>query len=155
MAGLTDPMKIIPLAYSFVYRYPSGRAVTQEDVAESGTDTAIYVLTRQAGECNDRGLEPGDYYLTDIERKNLETVAAAYVHTILVINVGGHIDLVFLDEIDGIDAVVLFVQGGEEGGNALADVLSGRVNFSGKLADTLPMRYEDIPFGDEFGYLKT
>lgn len=153
IAGLTDPMKIIPLAHSFVYRFPSGRAITAEDVAESDTDTAIYVLMRQAGECNDRRLEQGDYYITDTERDNLQTVAAAYAHTILVINVGGHIDLAFLDEIDGIEAVVLFVQGGEEGGNALADVLSGKVNFSGKLADTVPMKYEDIPFGDEFSYL--
>lgn len=153
IAGLTDPMKIIPLAHSFVYRFPSGRAITAEDVAESNTETAIYVLMRQAGECNDRRLEQGDYYITNTERENLKTVAAAYAHTILVINVGGHIDLAFLDEIDGIDAVVLFVQGGEEGGNALADVLSGKVNFSGKLADTIPMKYEDIPFGNEFSYL--
>ena len=153
ITGLTDPMKIIPLAHSFVYRYPSGRAITQADVAESGTDTAIYVLMRQAGECNDRRLEKGDYYITDTERENLQTVAKAYAHTILVINVGGFIDMGFLDEIPGIDAVVLFVQGGEEGGNALADVLSGKVNFSGKLADTIPMKYEDIPFGDEFSYL--
>ncbi len=151
--GLTNPMQIIPLAHSFVYRYPSGRPVTQADIEKSGTDTAIYVLMRQAGECNDRKLEKGDYYLTDIERENLKILAQAYAHTILVINVGGHIDMAFMDEIPGIDAVVLFVQGGEEGGNALADVLSGKRNFSGKLADTIPMRYEDIPFGEEFSYL--
>lgn len=151
--GLTNPMQIIPLAHSFVYRYPSGRLVTREDVEKSGTDAAIYVLMRQAGECNDRKLEKGDYYLTDIERENLKVLTESYSHTILVINVGGHIDMGFLDEIPGIDAVVLFVQGGEEGGNALADVLSGKLNFSGKLADTIPMRYEDIPFGDEFSYL--
>ena len=151
--GLTNPMQIIPLAHSFVYRYPSGRPVTQADIKKSGTDTAIYVLMRQAGECNDRKLEKGDYYLTDIERENLQILAQAYAHTILVINVGGHIDMAFMDEIPGIDAAVLFVQGGEEGGNALADVLSGKSNFSGKLADTIPMRYEDIPFGGEFSYL--
>lgn len=151
--GLTNPMQIIPLAHSFVYRYPSGRPVTHADIEKSGTDTAIYVLMRQAGEGNDRKLEKGDYYLTDIERENLQILAQAYAHTILVINVGGHIDMAFMDEIPGIDAAVLFVQGGEEGGNALADVLSGKMNFSGKLADTIPMRYEDIPFGEEFSYL--
>ena len=151
--GQTDPMKIIPLAHSFVYRYPSGRLISQEDVAKSETDTAIYVLMRQAGEGNDRKLEKGDYYITDIERENLNILAASYEKVILIINVGGHIDMAFLDEIPGVDAVVLFVQGGEEGGNALADVLCGQVNFSGKLADTIPMRYEDIPFGEEFSYL--
>ena len=153
VAGLTNPMQIIPLAHSFVYRYPSGRLVDATDIAESDAETAIYVLTRQAGECNDRRLEAGDFYLTETERSNLEAVTAAYAHTVLIINVGGLIDLSFLDEIIGIDAVVLFAQGGEEGGNALADVLSGKVNFSGKLADTIPLRYEDIPFGDAFSYL--
>ena len=145
--------EIIVKAHSYVFRYPSGRLVTQADVDASDTDTALYVVMRQAGECNDRKLEKGDYYLTDIERKNLEFLAKAYAHTILIINVGGLIDLGFLDEIEGIDAVVQFVQGGEEGGNALADVLSGKVNFSGKLTDTIPMKYEDIPFGDKFSYL--
>ncbi|MCD8380091.1 MAG: glycoside hydrolase family 3 C-terminal domain-containing protein [Lachnospiraceae bacterium] len=151
--GLTNPMQIIPLAHSFVYRYPSGRLIDAQDIAESDTDTAVYVLMRQAGEGSDRKLEKGDYYITDTERANLITVAESYTHTILVINIGGTLDLGFLDEIPGIDAVVQFVQGGEEGGNALADVLSGRENFSGKLADTIPMHYEDIPFGDEFSYL--
>ena len=153
VAGLTNPMQIIPIAHSYVYRYPSGRAITAEDIAASNTDTAIYVLARQAGEGNDRKLEKGDYYITDMERENLKILAKSYPHVILVINVGGLIDFGFLDEIPGIGAVVQFVQGGEEGGNALADVLSGRVNFSGKLADTVPMCYEDIPFGDEFSHL--
>lgn len=153
VAGLTNPMEIIPLAHSYVYRYPSGRVVDRQDIEESGTDTALYVLMRQAGECNDRRLEPGDYYITDIERENLRILAEAYPHLILIINVGGLIDMGFLDEIEGIDGVVLFVQGGEEGGNALADVLSGKANFNGRLADTIPLHYEDIPSGDTFSYL--
>ena len=150
---LKDMPSIIVKAHSYVFRYPSGRLITEADVQASGTDTAVYVVMRQAGECNDRRLEKGDYYLTDVEHANLEFLAGAYAHTILVINVGGLIDMAFLDEIPGIDAVVQFVQGGEEGGNALADVLSGAVNFSGKLAATIPMRYADIPFGDTFSYL--
>lgn len=153
VAGLTNPMQIIPLAHRFVYRYPSGRAVTETDIAQSDTDSAVYVLTRQAGECNDRRLEKGDFLLTDIERKTIKTLAAGYARFILVLNVGGFIEMDFLDEIDGINAIVQFMQGGEEGGNALADVLTGKVNFSGKLADTVPMHYTDIPFGDEFSYL--
>lgn len=155
ISGLTNPMLIIPLAHSFVYRFPSGRVISQEDIAESGTDTAVYVLMRQAGEGNDRKLEAGDYYITDTERENLRIVTDAYAHVVLVVNVGGHIDLAFLDDLPGIDAVVLFIQGGEEGGNALADVLSGKVNFSGKLTDTIPLHYEDIPFGDQFSYLNS
>ncbi|MDO4285039.1 MAG: glycoside hydrolase family 3 C-terminal domain-containing protein [Eubacteriales bacterium] len=153
VAGMTDAWKIIPLAHSYVYRFPSGRLITEQDVQESRTDTAVYVLMRQAGEGNDRKLEEGDYYLTQTERENLRMVSQSYAHTILIVNVGGPMDLGILDELPGIDAVVLFAQGGMEGGNALADVLSGRVNFSGKLTDTLPLSYEDIPFGEEFSYL--
>ena len=153
IAGLTNPMEIFAITLKRVFRFPSGRPVTQADIAESRTDTAIYVLTRQAGEGKDRHLEAGDYYLTDVEKENLKLVASGYARTIVGVNVGGLMDFGFLDEIPGIDAVVLFSQGGEEGGNALADVLSGEVNFSGKLTDTVPMCYEDIPFGKEFGYL--
>lgn len=151
--GLVSPVDIISRTLKHVFRSPAGRQITQEDIAQSDTDTVLYVLTRQAGEGKDRRLEAGDYYLTDAEKENLKTVADGYAHTILVINVGGLVDFGFLDEISDIDAVVLFTQGGEEGGNAFADVLSGKVNFSGRLVDTVPLRYEDIPFGQEFGYL--
>ena len=151
--GLTDMPSIIVKAHSYVFQAPVGRGVTEEDVAASDTDTAIYVLTRQAGEGNDRRLEKGDYLITDLEREILTVLGKSYAHTIVVINVGGLVEMSFLDEIEGIDAVVMFVQGGEEGGNALADVLSGKVNFSGKLAVTIPVKYEDIPFGDKFSYL--
>lgn len=153
VAGLTDAWKIIPLAHSFVYRFPSGRIISDQDIRESDTDTAIYVLMRQAGEGNDRRLEEGDFYITEQERENLQILTKCYAHTILIVNIGGVLDFRFLDEIEGIDAVVFFAQGGMEGGNALADVLSGKRNFCGKLADTLPVAYEEIPFGEEFSYL--
>lgn len=135
------------------FMWPSGRSVSRQDIDDSATDTAIYVLARQAGEGKDRRLEKGDWYLTDTERKNLETVADAYANTILVINAGGQIDLAFLDEIKGINSVVFYAQGGMEGGNALADVLSGAHNFCGKLADTWAMKYEDIPYAMEYSHL--
>lgn len=153
IAAIQDPMQAIYMALSFIYQYPVGRLILDADVAASDTDTAIYVVMRQAGEGQDRKLEKGDFLLTDIERANLEFLAKAYAHTILVINIGGMIDLTFLDEIPGIHAVVFYVQGGLEGGNALADLLSGSHSFSGKLADTWPMRYEDVPVGELYSYL--
>lgn len=133
--------------------YPQGRAITDEDIEKSDTDTCIYVVTRQAGEGTDRKLDNGDHTLTKIERANLTKCAAAYETCIVVINVGSSFDVSFYKDIEGIDALLFFVQQGSEGGRALADILTGKVNPSGKLADTWAQKYEDIPFADEYSYL--
>ena len=72
---------------------------------------------------------------------------------ILVINVGGVFDLSVLDEIPEIRAVVYFAQQGMMGGQALADLLRGKVSPSAKTVDTWPRRYEDIPFAMDYSYL--
>ena len=135
------------------FQWPAGRRISSADISGSATDTAIYVLARQAGEGSDRKLEPGDWYLNEVERANLERITASYANTIVVINVGGQIDLSWMDEIHGINALVFFAQGGMAGGDALADVLSGRHNFCGKLADSWAKRYEDIPFAMDYSHL--
>jgi beta-glucosidase len=151
--GVRDIMAGMAIVHTFFYRYPAGRLISDADISASNTDTAIYVVMRQAGEGHDRRLEEGDFFLTGTERANIAKIAAAYKRAILVINVGGFIDLSFLDEISGINAVVFFSQGGMEGGNALADLLSGDFSFSGKLASTWPVKYADIPGGENFSYL--
>ena len=151
LVGMTNPAQIISTAHSYKYRYPSGRLVNEADVAASDTDTAIYVLMRQAGECTDRKPDKGDFQLTDIEVENLHFLAAHYTHVTLVINVGGLIDLTPVADLP--IAIVFMVQGGSEGGNALADVLSGKVNFCGRLADSWPMNYDQIPGGENFSSL--
>ena len=153
IAPIKNPMAQIPAAHSYKYLYPSGRAITAADVAASGTDTAVFVLMRQAGECTDRKNEKGDFQLTDLEVENLRFLAVNYRHVALIINVGGLVDLSVLDEVSGIGAVVYMAQGGSEGGNALADVLLGKCDFSGRLADSWPMRYAQIPDGENFSSL--
>ncbi len=151
LVGLTDPGAVIGTAHSFKYTYPSGRMVNEADVAASETDTAIYVLTREAGEGNDRKPDKGDFRMTDIEVENVQFLCDHYAHVTLVINVGGMVDLTPVAELP--IAIVYMVQGGMEGGNALADVLSGKVNFSGRLADTWPMSYEQVPDGAHYSSL--
>lgn len=131
----------------------SGRDITEQDIKDSDTDTAIYVLSRQAGEGGDRKAEKGDLYISDTERKAIETCVKNYKNFVLVINSGCSIDMSFTDEISGIGAILFICQLGTEGGNAFADVISGKVNPSGKLADTWARKYEDIPFHNEFSYL--
>jgi beta-glucosidase len=134
--------------------YPFGRLVTDKDIAESGTDTCVYVVARQSGEGSDRSLEKHDYQLSEIEYKNIETVAKAYKNTIVVINSGSSMDTSFLENIAGkVNAVVFFCQQGCEGGNALADILSGKVCPSGRLTDSWAKTYEDLPFSADYSYL--
>ena len=135
------------------FRAPVGRAITQEDVTASDTDSCIYVLSRQAGEGRDRRAEKGDMFLTDEEVKAISFCAAHYPKFLLVINCGSSVDMSFAQEIPGINAVLYFCQLGTEGGNAFADVLSGAVSPSGKLSDTWAKQYSDLPFAQEYSYL--
>ncbi len=135
------------------YQYPFGQPVTEKDVKWSDTDTCIYVVSRQAGEGSDRRLSTGDNELSKEEKENIAFCANAYKKMIVVINVGSSFDMNFLDEIEGINAVIFFGQQGCQGGRAFADLITGKVSFSGKLADTWAKKYEDIPFANEYSYL--
>lgn len=130
--------------------YPSCTPILPDELTDE-TDTAIYVLSRQAGEGYDRRVEKGDYLLSDVEEESLKLLSAHYKKLILVLNCGSVMDLSILDQ-TRIDAVLFYGQGGMEGGNALADILTGAVSPSGKLTDTWAMRYEDYPSADTFGH---
>ena len=137
------------LGKSFIY--PSGRMVTEADVKSSDTDTCVYVLSRQSGEGADR--KPEDFVFLPEEIRQIEFCAANYEKTILVINVGASMDLTGVDTIEGLNAIVYMCQLGEESGNALANVLSGRVSPSGHLTDTWVQNYAQVPFGDRFSFM--
>lgn len=132
---------------------PDGVTITEQDVTDSDTDSCIYVLSRQAGEGGDRKMEKGDFLLSDAEKENIRICAEKYAHFVLVINCGSAMDMAFVDEIPGINAILYICQLGSEGGHAFADVISGAVTPSGKLADTWAKQYGDIPFGDAYSYL--
>ena len=123
------------------------------DIDKTDADTAIYVLSRVAGEGADRFHEPGDYYLTAQEEKNMEDICRLYESVILVLNTGGVVDLSFTDRHENIYGILQIMQPGMEGGNALADVISGAVTPCGKLADTWAYRYEDYPNAMTFSHM--
>jgi len=148
--GVMEFYRILGMVEPF--QHPTGIAITKEDIAASNCDTAIYVLARQAGEGNDRKDIPGDYRLDDIEKENLKAVSEGYKNLIVIVNVGGVVDLSFMDD-HHVSALVYYVQGGQEGGNALGEVLTGKKNFSGKLATSWAYRFEDIPSNDTYSYL--
>ncbi len=135
------------------FKAPNGPVITEDWIKQSGTDTCIYVLSRQAGEGGDRRAEKGDLFLTEEEEAAIRICAASYDHFVLIINCGSAMDMAFAEEIPGINAILYICQLGTEGGHAAADVLSGAVSPSGKLSDTWAKKYADIPFSQEYSYL--
>ena len=118
--------------------------------AAAECETALVVIGRTAGESMDNIPEPGGYYLTDQEREMLKQVTAAFDRVVAVLNIGNIIDFSWTEEYD-LSAVLIVWQGGMERGNAAADVLSGKVNPCGRMADCIARRYEDYPGSANFG----
>ena len=131
---------------------PCGAPLDEAAACADGADTAICVLARIAGENKDRQDVEGDYYITEEEKSLLAQICRAYEKVILVINTGGLIDLGFLDAFPKIRSVIQFMQAGQEGGNALADILSGEVTPCGKLTDTWALHYDDYPNASSFSF---
>ena len=118
--------------------------------AASVSDAAVVIIGRTAGEDMDSKNEEGGYLLTSVEKQMLGTVRKAFGRMILVLNVGSIIDMGFVDEFSP-DAVLYAWQGGMIGGYGTADVLTGKVNPSGKLVDTIAYDISDYPSHENFG----
>ena len=116
-------------------------------------DVAVYVLGRNAGEGADRVLKD-DFELNTNERELLQNLSSAYhalgKKLVVVLNVGGVIETASWKHLA--DAIVLPWSPGQEGAHAVVDVLTGKVNPSGKLPMTFAMQYMDIPSSKNFPY---
>ncbi|MDO5425261.1 MAG: glycoside hydrolase family 3 C-terminal domain-containing protein [Eubacteriales bacterium] len=134
------------------FKAPAGRKITEKDVKEAHTDTALYIISRTAGEGADRKREKGDYELSTEELENLKEVTEKFSNTVVILNTGGLLELSFLETIPKIKGLLFLSQPGMEGGNALADVIKGDVTPSGKLTDTWARRYEDYPCWDTYSH---
>jgi len=148
---MSEPGSFMSL-YTAHSAHPMQAPAGEPIVREADTDTAIYMISRVSGEGADRHPVKGDYYLSDIEEAQLREVCTAYDKVVVVLNVGGVIDLGFMDRFP-VSALVLLSQPGMEGGSALADVLTGKVTPSGRLSETWAMRYEDYPCADTFSHM--
>lgn len=95
--------------------------------------TAVYVLARNSGEGADRNIVPGDINLTNTEIKDIKALNSKYENFVLVLNVGGLIDLTSVSDVENI---LLLGQLGQETGNVLVDLLIGKSYPSGKLTTT-------------------
>ena len=112
---------------------------------DSDPRTAVYVLARTSGEGSDRTPEAGDLRLTDTEIRDIRCLNERFETFLLVLNVGGVVDLSPLDDITNI---LLLSQLGAAIGNAFADVLLGGAYPSGKLATTWAAWDECDQIGD-------
>lgn len=122
--------------------------------AAENTDTALIVIGRNSGgeEC-DRHLDE-DYYLTGSETALINAVCGHFTKVAVVLNVNGLIDLSWVEKYSSIKSLLFHGIPGEEGAGALARILSGKVNPSGKMAVTIAECYEDYPSARNFSWDK-
>ncbi|MCI6956036.1 MAG: glycoside hydrolase family 3 N-terminal domain-containing protein [Candidatus Faecousia sp.] len=128
--------------------------LTRETVTRAAevSGSAVVVIGRSSGEDRENALEEGSFYLTAGEREMLELVTETFPDTVLVLNIGAVMDLSFVKEYP-LGAVLIAWQGGMESGNAVADILCGALNPSGRLTDTVALTYDDYPSSAHFGGL--
>ena len=125
---------------------PSEMKYTTEQLHDIVTTSDIGILTlgRNAGEGGDR-VEKDDFLLTELEHEMIYKITEAFhkenKKLIIVLNIGGVIETASWKNLP--DAILLAWQGGQEGGNSVMDILSGRINPSGKLPMTFPVKLSD------------
>lgn len=119
------------------------------------SEVAVVVIGRAAGEDRENKLTNGSYFLTDDEIALLDTVTANFKSTVVVLDCGNIIDMKKIASYsDRVSAVLYAFQGGMESGNAICDILTGKVNPCAKLTDTIAYDYEDYPSAESFGNKK-
>ncbi len=126
--------------------------VSESFVADAAkrNDCAIVFIGRTAGEDQDNKLVEGSFLLTKKEKDLMKKVTIYFEKTIVLLNVGNIMDMSFVESYQ--PSAVLYVwQGGMIGGSRVADILSGKVNPSGKLPDTIAYSNSDYIAGDNFG----
>lgn len=114
-------------------------------------DAALITLGRNSGEMMDRAVV-GDFNLSKTENYMIEAVTKAFhakgKKVVVILNVAGVIETTSWKDMP--DAILLAWEAGQETGNSIADIISGKANPSGKLTMTFPVKYQDVPSAKNF-----
>lgn len=127
---------------------PLTEAVVKDAAANS--DAALVIIARSSGEDQDNKNEKGSFLLTDLEIDMLKKVRASFSKMAVILNVGNIINMKAINEVSP-DAILYAWQGGMLGGLGTVDVITGAVNPSGHLSDTIAADIEDYPSNANFG----
>ena len=144
-----------PIAAMMGAKEPVSEMIVTPELAKTmadKSDLALITIGRNAGEGQDRTDTEGDFRLTVTEKEMMKNVTEAFhakgKKAIVVMNVAGVVEVASWRDVP--DAILVAWQPGQEGGNSVVDVLSGKVNPSGKLAVTFPISYSDAPSAKNF-----
>jgi beta-glucosidase len=149
---VTEPLEALQphagdATLTYVEGYPTDNSFRQELIDEAvaaaqAADVALLFVALPAFK-ESEGYDRTDLDLTAQQVALIQAVAAVQRQTVVVLNNGAPI--VMGDWIDGVGAVLEAHMMGQAGGGAIADILFGAINPSGKLAETYPRRLEDTP----------
>ena len=135
-----------------MYKYITEYVPDDETIKKAAEENsvAIIVIGRTIGEGCDTEIVPNQWYLSAEEETLLQRVTSSFKKTVVLINSGSIMDMSWVDKYKP-NSVMYIWQGGQEGGNAVADALCGNVAPSGKLTDTIAKDIYLIPSTKSFG----
>ena len=131
---------------AFSKEQPLSKAAVEK--YERKSDVAVITLGRSGGESYENGYLPITQVELDLVKNVCEIYHAAGKKVVVVLNVGGVWETASWRDFP--DAILMAWQPGQEGGRAVADILTGKVNPSGKLPDSFPLKYGDVPSASSF-----